>query len=291
MRSWGSPREGSWRLRITHRTGVDYAGAVTSSYNEARMTPQTNPHQAVLEAWVDVEPDGSSYRYWDYWGTQVTAFDRQAPHDRLTVVATAVVETFADDSLDEPRLRWPDLADVAVADEFDEFLLETPRTALNPELQHHADRIRCEEPTPGEAALAACRLVNREVRYQTGATGVHTRAVDAWAERIGVCQDLSHLVVGLIRGMGIPARYVSGYLHPKPNAPIGETVRGQSHAWVEWWDGGWRGYDPTNSKPLGRQHVVIGRGRDYADVSPLKGVYAGPKSTAHGVEVEVTRLR
>lgn len=284
---------GAWRLRITHRTGVDYAGAVTSSYNEARMTPQSNPRQAVLEAWVEVEPGGSSYRYWDYWGTQVTAFDRQAPHDRLTVVATAIVETFADEAppvAPEPTLRWADLADEAVTDEFFEFLVETPRTALNDELRHHADRIRAEEPTPGEAALVACALVHRSMQYQSGATGVHTHAVDAWAERRGVCQDISHLAVGLIRGLGIPARYVSGYLHPKPDAPVGETISGQSHAWVEWWDGAWRGYDPTNARPLGRQHVVIGRGRDYGDVSPLKGVYAGPESTAHGVDVEVTRL-
>jgi transglutaminase-like putative cysteine protease len=282
----------SWRLRITHRTGVDYAGSVTSSFNEARMTPQTNPRQTVLDARVEVTPGGPSYKYWDYWGTQVTAFDRQAPHDRLTVTATAVVETYGEEEIpDAPRLRWHELTTEPIADEFWEFLTETPRTALSDDLRRHADRIRAEEPTPGEAAAAACALIHRDVRYLPGATGVHTAAADAWRERAGVCQDISHLVVGLLRAMDVPARYVSGYLHPRPDAAIGEVVRGQSHAWIEWWDGAWRSFDPTNAIPTGRQHVVIGRGRDYGDVSPLKGVYAGPKSTAHGVEVEVVRLR
>jgi transglutaminase-like putative cysteine protease len=94
----------------------------------------------------------------------------------------------------------------------------------------------------------------------------------------------------LLRGVGIPARYVSGYLHPRADAQIGETVEGQSHAWVEWWCGGWEGYDPTNGAATGPRHVVVARGRDYADVPPLKGIYHGAPSSYLGVTVEVTRL-
>jgi len=93
-----------------------------------------------------------------------------------------------------------------------------------------------------------------------------------------------------LRGMGIPARYVSGYLHPKPDAEHGETVEGQSHAWVEWWCGGWEGYDPTNGVPTGVRHVIVARGREYADVTPLKGMYHGAPSSELGVSVQVTRL-
>jgi len=89
----------------------------------------------------------------------------------------------------------------------------------------------------------------------------------------------------------MPARYVSGYLHPSPSAAIGDSVVGQSHAWVEWWVGRWTAFDPTNGVPVGERHVVVGRGREYGDVPPLKGVYAGPKSTGQGVEVTITRLR
>ena len=90
--------------------------------------------------------------------------------------------------------------------------------------------------------------------------------------------------------MGIPARYVSGYLHPRPSAGIGETVSGESHAWVEWYCGGeWRGFDPTNRIDIGDRHVAVGRGRDYNDVPPLRGVYAGPYGSTLFVTVEITR--
>ena len=94
----------------------------------------------------------------------------------------------------------------------------------------------------------------------------------------------------MLRGLGVPARYVSGYLHPKPDAKIDKTVEGQSHAWIEVWTGGWWGYDPTNDTPITEQHVSVGVGRDYSDVSPLKGIYTGGKATDLDVVVEITRL-
>jgi transglutaminase-like putative cysteine protease len=132
--------------------------------------------------------------------------------------------------------------------------------------------------------------VRSEVEYVPGSTGVQTSAQEAWTLRKGVCQDIAQLTVGLLRQRGIPARYVSGYLHPKREAEIGQTVEGQSHAWVEWWCGDWVGYDPTNGVPVGPQHVVVARGRDYEDVPPLKGVYHGPPSSHLGVSVEITRV-
>ena len=118
-----------------------------------------------------------------------------------------------------------------------------------------------------------------------------TSAQEAWAEKRGVCQDFSHLGIGLLRAMGIPTRYVSGYLHPDSKAEIGKTVTGQSHAWVEWWDGAWVPFDPTNAAAPSQSHVVVGRGRDYRDVPPVKGVYAGPEASGNEVTVKVTRLR
>lgn len=94
----------------------------------------------------------------------------------------------------------------------------------------------------------------------------------------------------MLRGLGIPSRYVSGYLHPKPNAEIDKTVEGQSHAWIEAWTGAWWGYDPTNATPITEQHVSVGVGRDYSDVSPLKGIYTGGQASDLDVVVEITRL-
>ena len=114
--------------------------------------------------------------------------------------------------------------------------------------------------------------------------------LDALREGKGVCQDFAHLSLILLRGMGIPARYVSGYLHPKRNAKVGDTVDGQSHAWIQAWTGEWWNYDPTNDTEINEQYISVGVGRDYADVTPLKGIYSGEGSTDLDVVVEITRL-
>jgi transglutaminase-like putative cysteine protease len=127
--------------------------------------------------------------------------------------------------------------------------------------------------------------------YVPGSTGVQTSAAEAWSARSGVCQDYAHLVVGALRHVGLPARYVSGYLHPKASAALGESVVGESHAWVEWWLGEWVAHDPTNSTMVSDRHVVVGMGRDYRDVPPIKGIVAGsPVTTDLEVKVEITRL-
>jgi transglutaminase-like putative cysteine protease len=240
---------------------------------------------------VEVWPPARTYRYEDYWGTVVTAFDVHAKHEALTVTATSTVETLPPGDLVGDGASWDDIAVPESVDRWYELLLPSKRTTLDDELTGIAADIRAAHATPHAAALAVSEFVRGEVTYQPGATGVQSDALHAWEQRKGVCQDISHLTVGMLRSMGMPARYVSGYLHPRPSAAIGESVVGQSHAWVEWWVGRWTAFDPTNGVPVGERHVVVGRGREYGDVPPLKGVYAGPKSTGQGVEVTITRLR
>jgi transglutaminase-like putative cysteine protease len=105
-----------------------------------------------------------------------------------------------------------------------------------------------------------------------------------------VCQDIAHLTVALLREIGLPARYVSGYLFPAPDAEPGRQVTGQSHAWIEYWAGTWSACDPTSNAPVGLGHVVVAAGRDYADVPPLKGIYHGAPSSTMEVAVTLTRL-
>jgi transglutaminase-like putative cysteine protease len=124
-----------------------------------------------------------------------------------------------------------------------------------------------------------------------GATEVTTDAADAWKGKSGVCQDFAHLALGVLREARIPARYVSGYLHPSTDPVVGEEVTGESHAWIEWWDGDWVGFDPTNARPAGEQHVLVARGRDYEDVPPLRGIYSTRGESELFVGVEITRLR
>ena len=130
-------------------------------------------------------------------------------------------------------------------------------------------------PTPSDAAREICALVYREVKYVSGSTTVDAFAAHSWTERTGVCQDMAHIAIGALRSVGIPARYVSGYLHPKLDPEIGESAKGESHAWVEWWDDGWRGFDPTNDTEPGDRHVIVATGRDYNDVKPLSGIFSG----------------
>ena len=176
------------------------------------------------------------------------------------------------------------------ATEYVEMLGQTRRTDPPLEVVDLARDIVKDAADTCQAALAICTAIGNAVEYMQGVTGVHSTAKEAWDHRKGVCQDITHLALGALRSVGIPARYVSGYLHPKPNAALGETVAGESHAWVEWYCGGeWRGFDPTNTIDIGDRHVLVGRGRDYNDVPPLRGVYAGPFGSTLFVRVEITR--
>ena len=143
---------------------------------------------------------------------------------------------------------------------------------------------------PEQAAEEIAARVRSQVRYMPGATGVRTNALQAWDQGQGVCQDMAHVTVALLRAAGLPARYVSGYLHSDPAAEPGQTAVGESHAWVEYWAGAWRACDPTSGAPVAERHVVVARGRDYADIPPLKGIYHGAPTGALDVTVEVTRL-
>jgi transglutaminase-like putative cysteine protease len=278
------------RLRIRHLTGFHYGGDVTASYNEARMLPVSSDGQLVLYSNLEILPISSHHNYVDYWGSRVSSFEILTPHKELSLTATSLVEVRPRPHTDE-GLDWEALAVAAEGlTETVEQLKQTRRTAPPVEVQELAREIANSTTDTCAAALAIAQAIGNAVEYMQGVTGVHSTAQEAWTGRKGVCQDIAHLALGALRSVGIPSRYVSGYLHPKPDAAIGETVRGESHAWVEWYCGGqWRGYDPTNLIDIGDRHVLVGRGRDYNDVPPLRGVYAGPFGSELFVTVEITR--
>ena len=278
------------RLRIKHITGFHYGGDVTASYNEARMLPVSADGQLVLFSNLEILPISSHHSYVDYWGSRVSSFEILTPHKELSLTATSLVEVRPRAHNDE-CLSWEDLAVVAeTATEYVEMLGQTRRTDPPVEVVDLARDIVKDAADTCQAALAICTAIGNAVEYMQGVTGVHSTAREAWDHRKGVCQDITHLAIGALRAVGIPARYVSGYLHPRPSAGLGETVAGESHAWVEWYCGGeWRGFDPTNTIDIGDRHVLVGRGRDYNDVPPLRGVYAGPFGSTLFVRVEITR--
>jgi transglutaminase-like putative cysteine protease len=283
----------SWRLEIDHTTRFRYSGPVAASYNEARLSPQTTPGQFSIDARLELDLPAHVTRYWDYWGTLVHAFEVQVPHTELMVRARSVVETAVGLVPDGPGYAdttWEALDDAAVSDMWCEFLMPSRYVPADAVLAKAGTTIRADASSPDQAVDVAAQWVRDRLSYEPGATTVSTSAVEALARGKGVCQDFVHLALGVLRAASIPARYVSGYLHPHADAPLGGTARGESHAWLEAFVGEWRPVDPTNGSPVAARHVSVARGRDYGDVSPLKGIYAGGPAAESAVTVDLTRL-
>lgn len=284
------PEQGAGRrLHISHRTGYRYAGLVDASFNEVRMTPLHRDGQVLLSHALHVTPSTTVQPYVDYWGAHVEAFDVHQPHDRLEVVSLSTVDTPAHRHVDK-RASWEKVLSDSVADRWAEYLTVTgyvDDAALDPDRADIVDDLR-RLPSPRDAVGSAVASVRDRIAYTPGVTSVYTTAREAWTAGHGVCQDFTHATLALLRAARIPARYVSGYLHSLEER-VGETVAGESHAWVEYWDGDWHAIDPTNDREVGPAHVIVARGRDYADVPPLKGIYAGGVSEALGVVVEITQ--
>ena len=245
------------RYRINHTSRYEYDRAVSASFNEVRLSPVETAWQTPLETTLEADPATWKFRYTDYWGTQVRVFEALAPHGALDVRATSLVEVdIARRPMPDVDMGWSAVRTDAVRDRFYEFLTHTPATQPPSEIAEIADRLAADNG-PHDAALAISAAVHDAMTYDQGSTGVHTLAAEAWAERRGVCQDYAHLVVGALRHVGLPTRYVSGYLHP-------DVVE---------------------------RHVMIGAGRDYSDVPPIKGIVAGSHAvTGLSVLVDLVRL-
>jgi transglutaminase-like putative cysteine protease len=278
------------RLRIRHTTSFTYEADVSASYNEARMRPVSSDSQLVLSSTLQVEPAAPQHDYTDYWGTRVTSFEVITPHRSLSVSSTSLVEARPKQHVGHP-ISWESLRSRSATDmELIEQLGQTRLTEPTDDVVRLAEEILAHGLNPCETATAIARTVGESMEYMQGVTGVHSTAAEAWKEKKGVCQDITHITLGALRAAGIPARYVSGYLHPRPEPVVGESVRGESHAWVEWFCGQWVGFDPTNLIDIADRHVLVGAGRDYSDVPPLHGVYAGPRASNLSVSVEITRV-
>lgn len=274
-----------WRLRVTHETHFDYDEPARASYNELRISPRTEVNQTTLETRVTTLPPAPQFSYVDYWGTHVIAFNVDRAHDALSVIGHALVDTTR--AKEPGDCRWSDVADASetMADHLSHHLYTNPGS----DLRDIALGLRSKSPL--ETALRVLAASHSSLTYQRGVTSVHTSANEAYSDGAGVCQDYAHLAIALGRSAGLPCRYVSGYFHPEEDASVGEEVPGQSHAWVELWTGSWWGYDPTNDCPVGERHVAVGRGRDYGDVPPVKGIYAGNAENAMRVVVRITRTQ
>ena len=278
------------RLRIVHHTAYEYADPVDVSFNEVRMTPLNGGGQQLLGHELHVHPAAAIQTYTDYWGALVEAFEVHTPHRVLEITSTSTVDT---PPLPEEQAHgsWSEVHAPSVRDAFSEYLSfsdyvdhadeDAGRAALVEKLRSLRN--------PNEAALTAMQAVREQMSYTPGVTSVYTTAAEAWSAGHGVCQDFTHVLLSIVRSLGVPARYVSGYLHTEHETP-GDTVVGESHAWVEYWDGAWHALDPTNDRAVGSAHVLVARGRDYSDVAPVSGIYAGGRSAGFVVSVSITQL-
>ena len=221
------------RFRVVHTTGFSYSHQVTASYNEARLLPARDERQFVISSKLEISPNGSSHEYFDYFNTRATQFEILEPHTELTISANSLVE-IRDSIKPAPGLNWDDLAPEVVSSlELTDAISQTRRTQPPAELARFAKKT-AEKLGPHETAMEICKKVFITMTYKHGVTGVHSVAAEAWSAKIGVCQDYAHIALGALRAAGIPARYVSGYLHPHVAPKVGEKVIGESHAWVEW---------------------------------------------------------
>jgi transglutaminase-like putative cysteine protease len=284
---------------VRQTTTYTYASQVAYAHHVLRLTPIDRAGQRVQAAALDIVPVPVGRREGrDFFGNRLTWVDLGAPHDRMVikVAARIVVEQQPEVSPDATP-AWETVRDevFAAADigatSPAHFLFASRQVTLDPEIRDYAR----ESFSPGRPVLAAAldlmRRIKQDFTYEIGATTVSTTPPMSFALRRGVCQDFAHIMISGLRGIGLPAAYVSGYLRTGNTAAPGLQGADAMHAWVWVWCGeaaGWFGLDPTNALIAGDDHVVVAIGRDYSDVAPIDGVVFAAGGQRLDVSVSVT---
>lgn len=280
------------KLHVLHRTRFKYGANVHESFNEARLQPVSSGAQTCHSFVLKILPATRLSHYLDFYLNYVHLFEISQSHTELSVEANSVVTTGDQPPLAAEVTLAPmnRLAESTHLERCYDFLQTSTYVDVSAELWRLAIDATQGQTDVWQAAQAIMRHIHREFRYQPSVTHAHTHMRDVLKNRTGVCQDFAHVMLGLCRALKIPARYVSGYLY---NGPADQLKGAQaSHAWVEVYVPGhdWCGLDPTNARLTDGHYVKVATGRDYADVSPLKGTYRGTAKREMSVEVLVSRL-
>jgi transglutaminase-like putative cysteine protease len=285
------------RYHLVHATEFRYDGPVSESYNEVRLRPIHDDTQSCLSFRLLTDPVSRGTSYRDSFGNWVHQFNILPEHYHLKIEAESVVLAHDAPMLPTGGMKLPELEDRRgqLEEEFLDFIVPTAYVPHVPELDELiAAATQSSDGTVSGFVNESSFLIHEKFKYVKGATHVNSSIQDSLAVKAGVCQDFAHLLLGMVRKIGLPARYVSGYLVPEsaasPNAKLQEVIGGSaSHAWAEVYlpNSGWIGLDPTLGKPLGLQHVRIAYGRDYGDVAPVRGVYKGHAGQRLSVDVSV----
>jgi transglutaminase-like putative cysteine protease len=298
------------RYAVRHETRYHYQRAVAHSHQQLHLTPRSGGHQRCLEHDIEISPTPAVCEdYLDAFGNTVTRFELDRPHEELEVIARMTVSL-------EPRLlpepqegeSWERVREQLMYRaqpwsaqwlEAMRFRCESPYVRIKRVLGDFMRDCLVEDASVCAVATALMDKVHAEFEYAPGATEVATPLLQMFGQRRGVCQDFAHLMIACLRSCGLAARYVSGYLRAHPGRPAPEPSAGASlqgadasHAWVGVFAPpfGWLEFDPTNNLRVAQEHVTLAYGRDFGDVSPLRGVILGGGSHSLAVRVAVQPL-
>lgn len=304
------------KYRITHITTYHYAQEVGLCQNEARLQPRDFPRQRCVSSRFDINPEPSDFHErLDFFGNRSAYFAIQKPHAQLRVTAVSEVEVLpeCDQVFQDNKISWEDARDRLSANpvqsvnsppasspwSYEELLdarqytLDSPMITTGAELSDYAQVSFAPGTRLIDAVTDLMKRIYQDFTYDPSFTTIATPLADVMLHRRGVCQDFAHLAIGCLRSLGLAARYISGYIETLP-APGTERLVGAdaSHAWFAVFvpGSGWLELDPTNNKLPTDQHITLAWGRDFADVTPLKGIAFGGGKHSLSVSVDVLRL-
>jgi len=282
------------RLRCTHTTIYTYSEQVSLCHTEVRLTPRNSRNQTLVEHELVIDPlPRTLMARQDFFGNDVTTVSVDRPHHTMGITATSLVESVGTEAI-HPALTpsWEIVRHAVKRYKIEkafaafQFTLESPRIVLKPAFVKYASASFPAGRPILECAIDLSHRIYTDFKYDRIATTVNTTVEEALRSRVGVCQDFAHVMIACFRSLGLPARYVSGYLETG-----GNTIGAQgSHAWVSIYCPGfdWIDVDPTNDLLPSNRHVTLAWGRDYSDVPPVKGVALGGGDHSISITVVVT---
>jgi transglutaminase-like putative cysteine protease len=285
------PRTNGMKLAVYHRTSFHYAAPVVQSMNTLHLEPRTFPYQKTISALVRVIPATRVRRFTDLFQNITHHFELPNPHSKLEIESRIRVHNLPlDISMRSREASLAELNDSSIRELIWPYLQESRWVSRYPEVWRQALDIVSSRASVFDQACALMQWIHHEFEYRPGVTGVDTHLVEAFQMKRGVCQDFTHVMLGLCRSLGIAARYASGYLYNGPRDTLVGTQ--SSHAWSEVYlpAAGWIGFDPTNNTLADERYIKVAVGRDYEDVAPVRGSYSGTGHCQMSVEVVVERI-
>ena len=275
------------RFNIRHITRYNYEQPVRDSANQVILFPLKDEYQEVIKQDLQITGDPLVEMYKDYYGNTIGSFTYAEPHKQLVIdskIEVLVKEKTMPADTEPKEIQWLHLQQVKFTYPYIDFIKQELFAAIN-EAKQLPVIAESNAFTPLAAALRLNEYVFKNFSYDKAVTDVETTIDEVWKLKAGVCQDFAHVLLVMLRMIGIPARYVSGYVCPNKSGLRGE---GATHAWVEAYIPfyGWLGLDPTNNCMVNDLHVRLANGRSFSDVSPVKGTYKG--TSHHTLEVGVT---